>query len=98
MNDDLIYRGVLIKKAQWMEMPDNQGIYYDVQAVPMSSIELAPAVDAVEVVHGEWICHEIEDTLRWKECPVCRFEIPNVNYNYCPNCGADMRERKKNNE
>lgn len=55
-----------------------------------------PAVDAVEVVHGEWdegVCTNCSFDIRcltdgesdleqwvWKE-----------GFNYCPNCGADMR-------
>ena len=53
----------LKKKAHWMEMLDNDGIPFDVQAVSVSSIDLAPTVDAVEVVRckdckyrGELVC------------------------------------------
>ena len=65
-------------------------------------MEKAPTVDAVEVVHGRWennhcnVCGmtPIGEEL-WKhlgyEPP--RFELC---MDYCPNCGADMRERKDN--
>ena len=43
---------------------------------------------------GEWIKHEIEDTLRWQECSLCHKEYPNMTMNYCPNCGARMENKK----
>ena len=57
-----------------------------------------PTVDAVEVVHGEWLYGErnkVERTLI-VECSECgaMFNLPmftfGMNYNYCPNCGAKM--------
>ena len=54
-------------------------------------------VDAVEVVHGEWIMVIDENDCECIECPLCgerfydgdndTFDKP---YNYCPNCGAKM--------
>jgi hypothetical protein len=45
-------------------------------------------VDAVEVVHGRWMRH-------WNNyiCDACN-NYAWLKYNYCPHCGADMRERK----
>ena len=48
--DRLISADELKKKAHWMEMLDNNGIPFDVQAVSVSSIDLAPTIDAVKVV------------------------------------------------
>ena len=48
--------------------------------------------------HGEWIKHEIEDTCRWVECSECHKEYPNIEMNFCPNCGKDMRGNKKKEE
>ena len=28
------------------------------------------------------------------ECPYCKYEVDCVPTNFCPNCGADMRERE----
>lgn len=47
---------------------------------------------------GEWIKHEIEDTCRWVECSECHKEYPNIEMNFCPNCGKDMRGNKKKEE
>ena len=48
-----------------------------------------PAADVRPVVSGEWI-----DTGSGQECSVCsEFQPGYDNYrNFCPNCGADMRE------
>ena len=56
-----------------------------------------PTVDAVEVVHSEWIMVIDENDCECIECPLCgeqfydgdndTFDKP---WNYCPNCGAKM--------
>lgn len=57
-----------------------------------SAIRQAPTVDAVEVVHGEWItkCMEGSWTHYRYSCSNCGSGFDS-NSNYCPNCGADMR-------
>jgi len=61
----------------------------------LEDIISAPTIDAVEVVHGEWV--ETEEDWRhqmaWWECSECGFPVSRT-YNYCPHCGADMRERE----
>lgn len=60
----------------------------------------APSADVVEVKHGEWI-YTKEILARGGhvsvgECSVCKKRImPYSEPNYCPNCGADMRERRE---
>ena len=46
--------------------------------------------DVVEVVHGEWVVCDAPPPTWWYECSICH-KAGNVEYNYCPNCGADMR-------
>ena len=53
----LIDADKLREKAQWMEMLDNQGIIFDIRAVSVSSIDLAPTLDAVEVVRCKDCVH-----------------------------------------
>ena len=53
-----------------------------------------PTIEAKPVVHGEWDFIGDYDS----RCSVCGEEYcigPNEDYNFCPNCGADMRERKE---
>lgn len=58
-----------------------------------SLIEKEPAVDAVPVVHGEWVDNGIPDSMLSK-CNVCGFPCGAYSFNFCPNCGADMRKDK----
>ncbi len=53
----------------------------------------APAADVVERVRGEWIGKPIAGYTTVK-CSVCRsaFSANTGRWNFCPNCGADMRE------
>ena len=53
-----------------------------------------PTVDAVEVVHGEWIGNGIPESVL-SECSVCGYSCGSSSFNYCPNCGADMRGEKE---
>lgn len=52
-----------------------------------------PTIEAVPAVHGEWIY----ENYTW-HCGVCGFHpfkgyIPKEpGFNFCPNCGADMRK------
>ena len=52
----------------------------------------APTVDAKEVVHGRWVDTDYKPDIYCK-CSVCgRRTYVYDDYNYCPNCGADMRD------
>ena len=68
--------------------------------VDWDDIKAAPTVDAVEVVHGEWVGIQYDGYADgcpvydlW-ECSNCREEYESEGdpppYNYCPNCGAKM--------
>lgn len=64
------------------------------------------AIEALEWKHGEWL--ETSESIGWEEvgcaeCSVCgntlvlgdyTMDDIKFNYNYCPNCGADMRGDK----
>lgn len=53
-------------------------------------IEVAPSVES----KGEWISHYDEEAKEgWYECSCCHSERA-FNTNFCPDCGADMREPK----
>lgn len=64
-------------------------------AVYISSIKNAPAVDAVEVVHGRW--HDVYLMTPWIATGICShcnlksYINPDFPFaKYCPNCGAKM--------
>ena len=61
-------------------------------------LDRCPTVDAVEVVHGRWIDVALRYTQVKEKCSVCGGIVYAHGYNYCPNCGADMRERKSEHE
>ena len=55
-----------------------------------------PTIDAVPVVHGEWIFQGTGGSMGTKTCSVCWYQswqsklrMSNMG-NYCPNCGARM--------
>lgn len=47
-------------------------------------INLAPTIDSVPIVHGEW--KSVHDVI-WL-CSICHYA--HSRSNYCPNCGAKM--------
>ena len=88
----------LIRTNAKVEANDTQ---YDIGRVHglINSADLihnAPTVDAVEVVHGEWVQIGYDKAMDRISCSVCKesWNILDNNtetFNYCPNCGADMR-------
>ena len=55
-----------------------------------SMINGQPTADVVEVKHAEWKVDETHDYEPY--CSLCGHEpIAGEKYNYCPDCGADMR-------
>jgi hypothetical protein len=57
-------------------------------------IKAEPAADVVEVKHGRWIWDEHPGEYLEEEycsCPFCGKDS-DWEHNFCPNCGADMRE------
>lgn len=58
-------------------------------------LTLAEKAETLSENKGEWISHYDEDTKEgWYECSCCHSERA-FNTNYCPDCGADMREPKE---
>lgn len=55
-------------------------------------IEKLPTVDAAPVVHGRWIDHKDEHQCsECKEITIVDFYVwKNVQFDYCPYCGAKM--------
>lgn len=61
----------------------------------VAMVNYAPTVDAVPVVHGEWIPTKMIDVYSGREiidgyiCDQCGRDAMRKS-NYCPNCGAKM--------
>ena len=59
----------------------------------MLVIDQQPTVDAVEVVHGQWIMYLDGDSImpdRFYRCSECCDRGWGRKWPYCPNCGAKM--------
>ena len=103
----LIDADVLLKQSRRVVEYDEAGFSMEYNAVPTEEIKNAPTVDTVPVVRGGWlIIHEgIERNLNtWEHvvkrkyfCNRCDYHTGNQGeyFNFCPNCGADMRGEKK---
>ena len=59
----------------------------------ISEINEQPTADVVKVVHGEWIDKGEDYVIRWS-CSNCGRKDTHI-YNFCPDCGADMRGESK---
>ena len=72
----------------------------DHMVVRVKNLETFPTVDAVEVVHGDWIDGRPFVNSRWKVCSACHQTAPEPHggYNYCPYCGAKMDGGEEMNE
>lgn len=94
---DLISRQALlddIRKKAKAGFPANKNLSLYAE----SCVVHAPTVDAVPVRRGHWIDKGVRD---W-HCSECNYQMAKVrNFdgycyddkpNFCPNCGADMRE------
>lgn len=78
MQNDLISRSALLKKAQWFECPSYEVWDYSFKYVDPEDVEDAPAVDAVEVV-------------RCKNCREWKLkDRPGATWGMCRTLLADM--------
>lgn len=67
----------------------------DIREAVQRMIDRQPTIEAVPVVHGEWVDDSIESVWVRHKCSVCGFSKIMENrtvhdWSYCPNCGAKM--------
>ena len=89
------------EKIVYTWLIDNDGKEHDGVTL-QSVIDKMPTADVRENVRGEWIVHELgghhNKTILWgHDCSICGHWIvvgkeKIKEYNFCPNCGADMRQ------
>lgn len=87
MNDDLISRQAAIKAN--LKVPDGNWS----QKRYAQEIRKQPSVDVVQVKRGKWIRDEFGS--RCERCGLYAYRYENGRpweSDYCPYCGADMRE------
>ena len=76
--------------ADAIRIPDDAPYKASVRRV----IAMQPTVEAEPVVHGEWIWKPEDERTEILTCSVCASDKgANELYNYCPNCGAKMRDK-----
>ena len=81
---EYIEREALRSKAVYMHGFGNN------KYVPLSAIENALAADVAPVVHGKWV---YPLGMAWNYvCSECGKSIGVIKHNYCPNCGAHMKD------
>ena len=80
--------------AEYIEREAVEKYLLEHGVIGIFGLDTIPAADVAPVVHGEW---------RWAEdghckCTVCgqyaTVKRVVIKTNFCSNCGADMRERK----
>ena len=106
---DLIDRAALVERLNKVCVTDDvfgMGMQMGVDHA-IAVVNEAPTIDAEPVVHGEWdVIEDDYEGITLIKCSMCHEEwclegkeegidMQLANYNYCPNCGADMRERKE---
>lgn len=79
-----------IKREDVMNTFLNYGIGWGAAKVK-GVINSIPAADVVERKKGKWIKPTRVPDSMLEECSVCGFDCGAYTFNYCPNCGADMR-------
>ena len=50
-----------------------------------------PAADVAPARNGRWGVEVGMNFFKERNCPVCKKRIESNFWNFCPNCGADMR-------
>lgn len=94
MTSDLISRSALLE-----QMHNHYEVRNPKQNATMDECCMmvihAPAVDAVEVVHGYWENANNRPKTYIRKCSVCGKEAyfcgRGCSYKFCPNCGAKMQ-------
>lgn len=90
MDNDLISRSELRKHA--FTMYQSNGVALEpLKVVPLGCIDNAPTVE--ERPQGEWKFIQGATTQGSLKCPFCDYrDYHKTNSNFCPNCGAKMKQ------
>ena len=100
MDSDLISRSDLLTRMCQENCGERQCVDAMDRCVWYYYIKQQPTVDAAPVVQGEWKRTDITTDDGWAlyRCSCCDWHTTyyyshyaSPDYNYCPNCGADMR-------
>ena len=91
---EYIERDALLEKAYCNRVRTANNPYGGKCVVDVYDIEAAPAADVAPVVHGRWLDNDDYDASVCSNCQTMWNNLGNdtQRFNFCPNCGADMRE------
>ncbi len=98
MASDLISRSALLEEVKFLRVTvtglrAGKGILHEYtkqyRDTLLRIINEQPTIEAVPVVHGEWI--SLEPEIGLFECSLCGHKILRAKCNYCPDCGAMMK-------
>ena len=93
-------------KIPWTDLNDNLNSNIKVFITFAEKVNRMPTADVRENVRGEWLPHPNKNFREWDVCSACRIGskrreygfnddgrewVTEYNFNFCPNCGADMR-------
>ena len=93
MADEYILRSIAIAKLTALEVTDPFATIADAKRV----LADMAAADVASVAHGKWGDNGIAGSMLVK-CSVCDFDCGANSFSYCPNCGARMRQAKREAE
>lgn len=64
-------------------------------ATIINELEILPGFEAAPVVYGRWI--PTESVVWSNRCSLCKSQA-RIMHNYCPNCGAKMDRKEKDDD
>lgn len=85
---------------RWLELIEKKYIHGGDESYDKARKEaLHMAIEALERKHGVWLGKPLGG-YSTVQCSVCRsaFLENSGRWNYCPNCGADMQERREDDK
>ena len=82
----LIDADKLMEHSGWYNLATGKSIH----GVQVFEIASMPTIDAVSVRRGKWVC--LEPEIGYFTCSECDSRVLRAKCNFCPYCGADMRE------
>lgn len=88
---DILIRGMEMPKERnlWLCIKTD-GTVYNIKPGGLGTAHAVGIALQLPVMQGEWI--EPDDDYGYLVCSVCEERSPNdERWNFCPNCGADMR-------
>lgn len=85
-------------KTDYFALPSTSGTTVSTQYVSLFQILNTPTADVRENVHAHWNKVEMKKGEWWHTCSKCKAtwgsEDGEFDFNYCPNCGAEMTEMR----